>query len=306
MSGPLRVAVVGLGRMGSAMAGRLAGAGHIVVAYNRTTAKAEEVARRHGAGIARTPREAAAAADVVVVSLADDAALRAAYLGADGLVAGLHSGSVVADTSTVDPATVRELGAAVAGAGSALVDTPVSGNASVVESGQLLVMAGGEETALARARPALDAFARRVLLVGPLGAGATMKLAVNSVVHALNASLAEALVLAERAGVERSLAYEVFASSAIAGPFVLYKRAAFEHPDETPVAFTLDLVAKDLDLATALAERIGARMPALAATRHTVAEALAAGLGAADMSAVAVLLRQKTSSPPSSSITSSV
>ncbi len=285
------VAVVGTGRMGSAMVGRLVLAAYDVTVYNRTRSRAEALGSEHGVSVAATPREAVAAADVIIVSLADDEAVRAAYVGPDGLVAGLRAGMVVADTSTVDPATLQELGPEVARAGATLIDTPVSGSVSTVQSGQLLVMAGGDEAALARAKPALEAFASRVIPLGPLGAGATMKLVVNSMVHALNAALAEALVLAEKAGVERSAAYEVIASSAVAAPFVLYKRAAYERPDDTPVAFALDLVAKDLDLAAGLAARVGADVPQLAANRAVVQRALIAGLGQADLSALASLFR---------------
>jgi 3-hydroxyisobutyrate dehydrogenase-like beta-hydroxyacid dehydrogenase len=288
----VNVAVVGTGRMGAAMVGRLVGAGFPVVVHNRTRARAEQGAGAHGARVAATPREAAEQAEVVVVSLADDVAVRAAYQGPDGLVAGLRPGAVVADTSTVDPATLQKLEPSVRAAGAHLLDTPVSGSVATVEAGQLLVMAGGEDAALEAARPALESFARRIVALGPLGAGATMKLVVNSMVHALNAALAEALVLAEKAGVERSAAYEVIASSAVAAPFVLYKRESYEHPDDSPVAFALDLVAKDLDLAADLAERVGARMPQLALNRSVVAEAIDAGLGAADLSSLAVLLRR--------------
>jgi len=285
------VAVVGAGRMGAAMVGRLVDAGHPVVVYNRTTAKAEQLRERLGVGVAATPREAALNADVVVVSLADDAAVRAAYLGPEGLVAGLAPGTVVADTSTVDPATLQNLDADVSGAGASLIDTPVSGSVATVEAGDLLVMAGGSGQALDQARPALETFSGRIIHLGALGTGATMKLVVNSMVHALNAALAEALVLAEKAGVDRRDAYEVIASSAVAAPFVAYKRASFEDPRDTPVAFALDLVAKDLDLAGALAERVDARMPQLVTNRHLVQQAVDAGLGEADLSALAVFLR---------------
>jgi len=152
-------------------------------------------------------------------------------------------------------------------------------------------MAGGSGQALDQARPALEAFSGRIIHLGALGTGATMKLVVNSMVHALNAALAEALVLAEKAGVDRRDAYEVIASSAVAAPFVAYKRASFEDPRDTPVAFALDLVAKDLDLAGALAERVDARMPQLVTNRHLVQQAVDAGLGEADLSALAVFLR---------------
>lgn len=292
MSTGLRVAVIGTGRMGTAMVGRLAGAGHHLTVHNRTRAKAEAVAARHDAAVAPTPREAVREADVVLVSLADDAAVTAAYGGPDGLVAGLAAGQVVADTSTVDPETLRGLEAAVVAAGAALLDTPVSGSVSTVEAGALLVMAGGDAAALERARPALEAIASRIVHLGPLGAGATMKLVVNAMVHALNGALAEALVLAEKAGLDRACAYDVIAASAVGAPFVAYKRDAYLSPEGTPVAFALNLVAKDLALADALAARVAAPMPQLATNREVVQRAVAAGLGDADLSALATLLRQ--------------
>jgi 3-hydroxyisobutyrate dehydrogenase-like beta-hydroxyacid dehydrogenase len=226
-----------------------------------------------------------------VVSLADDATVTAVYAGADGLVAGLRPGSVVLETSTVDPQTIAAVRPAVEERGAALLDTPVSGSVPLVERGELTVLAGGDAPALDRAKPVLDALAARVFHLGAHGAGATMKLAVNAVVHELNAAISEALVLAEQAGIERRDAYEVFTASAVAAPFVLYKRAAFERPDETPVAFSLDLVVKDLDLIRGLAERVGVRMEQAAATRRIVAAAIADGLGEHDMSAIAEFLR---------------
>ena len=289
MTEPLRVAVVGTGRMGGAMAVRIAAAGHALTLFNRTRATADEVATRceGDVTVVDTAREAAAGAEVVIVSLADDAAARATYGGADGLVAGLGAGTVVADVSTVAPATARELAADVGATGATLVDTPVSGSVPSVESGTILVMAGGDPDAVERARAALESFAQRIILLGALGSGATMKLAVNAMVFGLNQTLAESLVLAERAGVRRELAYEVFANSAVAAPFVAYKRAAHEQPDSTPVAFALDLVAKDLDLAAALADDVGARVPQLETNRRVVGEAIDAGLGDADLSALA-------------------
>jgi 3-hydroxyisobutyrate dehydrogenase-like beta-hydroxyacid dehydrogenase len=286
------VAVVGTGRMGAAMVGRIRAGGFPVVVHNRTRAKAEAVASAHGAEVADTAREAAAAADVVLVSVADDDAARAAYRGADGLIAGLAAGSVVTDTSTLGPSTVRELADEVAQAQASLLDTPVSGSVSTVEAGGLTVMAGGDADALERARPVLDTMAARIVHLGASGTGAAMKLAVNSILHGLNVALSEGLVLAERAGIDRQTAYDVVAGSAAGAPFVGYKRASYLDPDATPVAFALDLVAKDLALAAELADEVGAPAPQLAANREVVAEAIAAGFGDDDLSAIAVFLRR--------------
>jgi 3-hydroxyisobutyrate dehydrogenase/2-hydroxy-3-oxopropionate reductase len=285
------VAMIGLGRMGAAMAVRLVGAGHDVALYNRTASRADKVAADAGGTAYPTAAAAAATADTVLVSLADDAAVDATYHGRDGLIAGLRQGAVVLEMSTIAPETVRRLAQPIVERGATLLDAPVSGSVPLVQRGELTILVGGDQAALERARPALESFARRIFHLGPLGAGATVKLAVNSIVHALNQAVAEALVLAERAGVDRAAAYEVFANGAAGAPYVQYKQEAFLHPDSTPVAFSLALVAKDLELITALADQVGARMDLLAAGRTVVQEALAAGFGDRDLSALAELLR---------------
>lgn len=282
------VAVLGTGRMGGAMVRTLRRTGFHVVAWNRDREKCHAVAQTTGAGTAESSAEAAAAVDVAITSLADDAAVEAVYADA---AEGFHDGQVVLEMSTIAPETVRAVEPLVRGRGAALLDAPVSGSVPVVERGELLIMVGGDADALERARPVLEALSSKILHVGVLGTGAATKLAVNALVHGLAVALSESLVLAEKAGVERTTAYEVFASGAAGAPFVHYKRAAFERPDETPVAFTLDLVGKDLDLILELAERVGAQMPQAAANRAEVRAALAAGMSGKDMSALAEYLR---------------
>lgn len=287
----MKVALVGTGRMGAAMVRRLRVADVDLLIYNRTRETAESVAARSGARTAASAREAAQEADMCLVSLADDAAVEATYAGPDGLVAGLRPGTVVCETSTVSPATVRGLAKAVADRGATLLDCPVSGSVPVVERGELTVMAGGDEAALDRVRPVLDIIAARVFHLGDVGAGATMKLVVNSLVHALDVALSEALVLAEKAGLDRERVYDVLEASAIGAPFVHYKRAAFLDPEGTPVAFSLDLVAKDLELILGLASDVAARMDQAETNRLLVGEAVRAGIGRRDMSVLAEYLR---------------
>ena len=288
-----QVSVVGMGRMGAAMARRLAQAGFTVTVHNRSTDKADAVAGDIGGEVAVTPA-AAAAAPVVVCSLADDAAVDAVYGGPDGLIAGLGDGTIVLETSTIDPRTVQDLAPQVAEAGGVLLDAPVSGSVPAVQAGSLMIMVGGDAGALEQARPVLDALGSRIFRVGDSGAGATMKLAVNAIVHALNVSLSEALVLAERAGIDRKQAYEVFLNSAVAAPFLQYKQAAFVQPGEGPVAFSVGLSAKDLDLILDLAERVGPSMAQARTNREVFGAAAAAGLADADMSAIAEHLRSGT------------
>lgn len=299
----MRVALVGVGRMGSAMGGRIAEAGHDLVVFNRTQPRAAETAQRTGAQVADTAREAVGSAEICLVSLADDAAVAATYHGDDGLIAGLQQGAVICDASTVAPATVRDLTPLVAEKGASLLDTPVSGSVPVAEAGALTVMAGGGQTALDRARPVLEAFAKTIFHLGDVGAGATMKLVVNSLVHSLNVAVSEALVLAEKAGLDREVVYDVFEAGAAGAPYVKYKRAAFLNPGEVPVAFSLALVAKDQELIHDLAQQTGTRMDQAETGRQLVAEALRAGMGERDISEVAAFLRlprvRKTSDAPS-------
>lgn len=285
------VAVVGTGRMGAAFVTRLTETGHTVAVFNRTRAKAEEAAEGTGASVADSPAAAVGSAPVVLVSLADDAAVEAAYRGPEGIAAGVGPGTVVLDTSTVAPSTVRRMEPLVSGPGAALLDAPVSGSVPVVLRGGLTVLAGGDPDALERARPVLSPLAARVFHTGAIGTGAVVKLAVNSIVHALNQALSEALVLAERSGVQRATAYEVFANSVVGAPFLQYKQQAYLEPESTPVAFALDLVAKDQRLISALADEAGARVELTEAGRKLVTEAVDSGLGEADMSALAEYLR---------------
>lgn len=273
------------------MARRFHGAGYPLVVWNRDRSKTDSVSADTGAVVADTAAGAAASADIVVTSLADDAALRAVYRGPDGIVSGISAGTVAVDTSTVDPGTILEVGEAVDAVGGGFVDCPVSGSVSTVEAGALTIMAGGASDLIDTVEPILSAIAKRVIRVGERGAGAACKLAVNSLLHGLNIALSEALVLAERAGVGRELAYEVFASGAAGAPFLEYKRDAYEHPKETAVAFSLDLVAKDLALITDLGARVGAPMSQAQVGLEIVTRAIDSGMGEDDLSAVAVFLR---------------
>jgi 3-hydroxyisobutyrate dehydrogenase-like beta-hydroxyacid dehydrogenase len=287
----MRVALIGAGRMGSAMGGRVAGAGHDLVVFNRTRSAADDLAQRTGVSVADTAQEAAAAAEVCLVSLADDAAVTAIFLDDDGLIAGVQPGAVVCDMSTVSPATARSLAPLVAQQAATLLDTPVSGSVSTVESGMITIMVGGDQDALDQARPVLDSFAKSIFHMGDVGAGATMKLVINSLVHSLNVAVSEALVLAEKAGLNRETVYDVFEAGVVAAPYVKYKREAFLRPGEVPVAFSLDLVAKDQDLIHDLAEQTGTRMDQAETSRRLVAEAVSAGMADRDLSAVAEFLR---------------
>ena len=286
----MRVAVVGTGRMGSAMARAIArGEGELLL-YNRTPDRARPLADELGASLVDSPAEAAAA-DVCITMLADGTAVAAVWDGDDGLVANAGDGSVLVDMSTVPPETLQPYVDRARARRVGILDAPVSGSTQLAESGGLTIMVGGEAADLDRARPVLDRLAKTVYHVGPLGSGSAMKLAVNAVIFALNNAVSEALVMAERAGIDRTLAHEIIANSAAGAPFVGYKRQSFVEPETAPVGFSLDLAAKDLALIIAFAHRLGVPVAQAAANATLIGEA-AAHVGAdRDFSQVATHLR---------------
>ncbi len=275
------------------MARRLATSGLSLVVQNRTRARAEALAAVTGGRVVDTPAEAAEAADVTITMLADDEAVRATFDGSDGLAAGARPGTVLVDMSTVMPETIRSVADAVRAKGAGILDSPVSGSVTLAESGALTLMVGGERSDLERARPALEPLAKTIFHLGPLGTGAAMKLAVNTVIYGLNGALAEALVLAETAGIDRTVAYDVIAGSAVGAPFVGYKRDAFVNPDNTPVAFPLELAEKDLRLISGLGKRLGVPLPQVSTNLAVIRAASTGNRGGCDFATVAGELRAR-------------
>ena len=285
------VGLLGVGRMGSAMGHALRDAGFDLVVWNRTPDAARALADRIGCTPVDRPRDVAAVADVCVSMLANGEAVDAVYDGPNGLIAGARPGAVLCDASTVPPSTLRAHEASARAAGVGLLDTPVSGSVGLAEAGKLTIMVGGEADDLERARPVLDALSATLFHLGPLGTGAAMKLAVNTLIFGLNQALAEGLTLATAAGIEPATAYDVLVASAAGAPLVAYKRAAFLEPETTPVAFSLDLAAKDLRLIAALADAVGVAMPGAETDLAVIEAAIAAEGGERDFSTVTSQLR---------------
>jgi 3-hydroxyisobutyrate dehydrogenase-like beta-hydroxyacid dehydrogenase len=247
---------------------------------------------RMGAAMARKLVEADAE---IVISMLSSGAVTESILLADDVLAELTPGTLVCDMATSGVATAKTLQAGLAAAGARFIDAPVSGSVASVESRQLLVMASGDPAAVEEAEGILKAFAKRVVYLGPAGNGQSMKLAVNLVVHALNAALSEALTLAVRSGISAEAAYDVFSDSSIAAPFVLYKRAAFLEAG-APVAMSLGLTSKDLGLITDFAREQGVAAVVADAVRDEVAAACAAGFADDDMAALARFLQSRSRS----------
>ena len=285
----MRVAFVGIGRMGLPMARNVASAGHELTVHNRTASRCAPL-RDAGAALAASATEALRGVEILVTMLSDPPAVD--ELLDAGLLADAPAGLVWLEMSTIGPTAARRFAARAADAGAEMLDAPISGSTAAAEAAALTSMVGGSEAALERARPVLKAMTKAHFHLGPSGAGAAMKLAVNVMLAAQTVAIAEALVMAEVAGIERADAYDVIAAGALASPFVDYKREAFLDPDGTPPAFALDLMHKDLRLA--LEQGAAAGLPLLGAGASEAAVTLAAGLegGDEDLVRVADALRR--------------
>ena len=289
-SGPrLVVGVVGLGNMGAAMAEQLLAAGYQVVVHNRTRAKAEPLAAR-GATVADSIEALAGQVDVVVTSLANDAALES--VAADVLAA-VRPGAVLVDTSTVSPAASAAVAARAEAASVAYLCAPVSGNPSVVRAGNLTFIVSGAPETLARVEPVLRAIGPTIHHVGDGEQARVVKLAINLMVGGLAELMAEALVLGEAAGVTRQALLEVMGSSAAGAPFVRYKTEPLLREDFS-ATFTTTLMEKDIDLVLEAADEAGVQLP-LAGELKTLLRATV-DAGYADYDFMALLLRLRSAS----------
>jgi 3-hydroxyisobutyrate dehydrogenase len=264
-----RLGFIGLGGMGSRMASRLIGAGYQVTAYNRTRRRAEEL-ERSGASISDSPRELAAASDIVLSSVADDAALAQVMFGNGGALPGARPGTVVIDLSTVHPRESMRLSKAGLVEGVDVLDAPVSGSLPQAEQGQLVVFVGGKEAVYQRCLPLFGVLGKAALYMGPSGSGSTTKLCVNALLGLGMQSLAEALALGERAGLPRGRLLEAFAETPVLSPS---QRSKFDNirRDEYPAAFPQRLMFKDFSLILQRALELAVAMPATAAATQVAA-----------------------------------
>jgi len=283
MSSP-RIALLGLGIMGGGMARRLLGAGFPLAVYNRSPEKAAALVA-DGARLAASPREAAAGADIVVSMVADDAASRSMWLGAEGALAGLARGTVAVECSTLTVAWVRELAWEVAERGGEFVDAPVTGSKDAAASGALNFLVGGGAAALEKIRPALTVMGRSVTHLGPTGSGAMVKLVNNFVAGVQVAAFAEALTWLERSGVARDPAVAFLLEGAVASPITKVVAARMLAGDFSP-HFLLRLMTKDLGYALDEAGHQGVALATAEAALGRFRAAIAAGLGDKDMAAI--------------------
>ena len=283
MSKP-RIAFLGLGIMGSGMARRLLVNGFPLTVFNRNADKSKPFAAE-GACVASSPREAAAQADIVISMVADDVAARSLWLGENGALAAARPGAVCIECSTVTVSWVKELSAAATARGSEFLDAPVTGSKNQSAAGELNFLVGGDAASLEKVRPVFAAMGKAVVHLGPTGSGAMVKLINNFACGVQIASLAEALAMIERGGLDRAKAMEVLTSGAPGSPLVKAVSARMTTPDFAP-NFLLRLMAKDLGYAIQEGGRLSIELLTATAALEEFQRAIATGHGDKDIAAV--------------------
>ncbi|MDX1435482.1 MAG: NAD(P)-dependent oxidoreductase [Anaerolineales bacterium] len=277
---------IGLGVMGGRMALRLMDAGHTVIGYNRTRAKAEWLLQR-GMQWGESPRAVAERADVVFSMVTNTAALEAITMGDDGVLAGLKQGQIYVDMSTVSPEASREIASAAASRGAKMLDAPVSGSVITLEEGKLSIMVGGDRDAFEKVKPLLLDIGPKVNHVGTNGLAVTMKIATNLSLAVQMLAFSEGVLLAEKSGIERETAVEVLLNSVIASPMVKYRGPfVLEMPEEA--WFNVNMMQKDMLLALELGRKLDIPMPTSSVTNEMLTAARGMGLDEFDF---AVLFR---------------
>lgn len=281
-----KIAVLGMGAMGSRMARRLVAAGHDVQVWNRSRPAAQAIA---GATVADTPRAAAEGAEAVIAMLRDDEASRAVWCDAQtGALAAMQPGALAMESSTLTPDWARDWGAAVRAAGAVPVEAPVSGSRPQAEAGQLLYFLGGEPADVARAQAVLAPLGSAFHAVGPLGAGAVVKLATNTLLALQVGAWAEILPLLNREGLDLDVALGALAGTSSWAPVAGYLTMLMRQGNHAP-QFPIDLIAKDMAYVTGIGQ--AGDMPLAQALAARFEAAKAAGLGDENMSALVKLAR---------------
>lgn len=276
-----KLAFIGTGVMGAPMAGHLVAAGHNVVVYNRTQAKARAWAEKYGGTVAETPAAAATGADAVFACVGNDDDLASVTLGENGAFAAMRDDAVFVDHTTVSAAIARGLAAERA----LVVDAPVSGGQAGAESGKLSIMCGGSAAAMAKAEPFMQAYAARIVHVGDAGAGQTTKMCNQIAIAGVIQGVAESLRFAQMSGLDLDKVLEAISGGA-AQSWQMVNRWPTMAREEFDFGFAVDWMRKDLGLALDEARRNGAVLPVAALVDQFYADVQAMGGARQDTSAL--------------------
>ena len=281
----MKIAILGTGRMGSAMGERLLDQGHTFTVWNRTASKTSALTAR-GATLAHTPAEAVKDSEVIISVLTDAKAIDGAYLSDTGALSSSVKGKLFIDMSTVRPQTGIDLGSKLKSAGAGFVECPVGGTVGPARDGKLLGLAGGSDEDFEKAKPILTQMCRRLEHVGPVGSGASLKLAINLPLLVYWQALGEALSLAQKSGLKPEKIMDILSDTS-GTPAILKMRtpavvAALEGKQADAAHFNIDSIRKDLRTMVEEADNLGYPLPTANAALEAFNSASAAGLGDGD------------------------
>lgn len=274
---------VGLGVMGGQMTARLLSKGHSVIGYNRTRGKARWLIEK-GMQWANSPRDVAAAAEVIFSMVTNAPALESIADGPDGVLSGISKGKILVDMSTVSPAASRALAAKVREKGADMLDSPVSGSVITLQQGNLSVMVGGHRETFERVKPLLEDIGRKVTYVGENGLALAMKIATNLQLAVQMLAFSEGVLLAEKSGITRETAVEVLTHSAVASPMIQYRGPFVVQPEEA--WFDVNMMQKDMLLALEMGRQLDVPLPTTAASNEFLTAARAMGWAKRDFAVV--------------------
>jgi 3-hydroxyisobutyrate dehydrogenase len=286
-----KMAFLGLGVMGRPMAGHLVSAGHEVVVYNRTAARAEAFASTQGTKLASSPAEAVKGAEIVCACVGEDADIAAVASGPDGAFSGMEKGALFIDHTTASADIARQLAAQAEAAGLAFLDAPVSGGQAGAENGQLTIMCGGTEAAFEAAQPALACYGARIVHMGTAGAGQLTKMVNQICIAGLLQGLAEGLHFGQQAGLDMERVLSVISGGA-AQSWQMENRGKTMVTDQFDFGFALDWMRKDLRICLAEADHNGSELPVTALVAQFYAALSNRGMGRLDTSALIKLLQK--------------
>ena len=286
----MKIGIIGTGFLGKAVATRLLSTGHKVIVYNRTKNKAESL-KNIGAIVADTPKELAAACDLVITIVKDSEAVESVSFDKNGIIHGKHDGLVVADMSTINPISSQKIARKFLENGISMIDTPVMGGPSLAERGELVVMVGGKKEVYEKYKHVFDHIGNKTFYLGENGSGHAMKLAMNLQISLLALALSEGITLAKRAGLEPKLFLEILNSTYFKTGMSVLKGPKMINGNFDP-SFTLKMMKKDLDTINNTAKEFGTSLPMATLANEIYQNAVTDGLGELDYTGILAFIEK--------------
>lgn len=287
----MNVGFIGLGKMGRPMTEHLLAAGHTVTINNRSQGVVEELVKA-GARRANTPSEVAAASEIVLTCLTNTKSVEDVYFGPDGLIGAVRPGQILVDHSTVSPTTTRQCAEAARAKGADFLDAPVSGGPAGAKAASLTIMVGGDQSTFDRALPIFQVMGKNIRLVGPSGAGSSIKLANQLLVAINTAAVAEAMVLGVKAGADPRVMLDVLKTS-FGGSAMLSRNVPMMLDRNFTAGTDLNVILKDLGLIDGLSAELGVRTLLGSIATQVFREGRTLGMGSDDMAGLVRVLERE-------------